>query len=140
MFDRFTEPVKRALIGAEAEVRALGHEQVETGHLLLALLGETDCVASRVLAALRVPVADVREQVEGSTDRGRRHAGGPVAFTEESKRALLFAGQESLRLGHGHIGTEHVLLGMIAVDGVAARLLAKHGVGFDDVRALAVRG
>lgn len=140
MFDRFTEPVKRALIDAEREVRALGHAQVETGHLLLALLGEADCVAAGVLTALGVPVADVREQVEGGTDRGRRHTGGVVAFTDESKRSLLYAGQESLRLGHRYVGTEHVLLGLIAVDGVAARLLAKYGVGFDEVRAFAVRG
>lgn len=57
-------------------------------------------------------------------------------FTERAKKALFFAQQEAIRLGHNYIGTEHLLLGVIQEgNGVAAKALLTMGIGLEQVRA-----
>jgi len=56
-------------------------------------------------------------------------------FTDRSRRALILAQEEARLLGHDHIGTEHLLIGLIDErDGIAARVLAEHGVTRQAVR------
>ena len=56
-------------------------------------------------------------------------------FTEHAKRALTFAQEEAERYGHGHIGTEHLLLGLLRdEEGMAGRELAALGVTLTEVR------
>ena len=56
-------------------------------------------------------------------------------FTDRSRRALVLAQQEAHLLGHDHIGTEHLLIGLIdEEDGIAARVLAELGVTRQAVR------
>ena len=57
-------------------------------------------------------------------------------FTGRARRVLVLAQQEAADLGHGFIGTEHILLGLLAEhDGVAARALASLEVSLDAARA-----
>jgi ATP-dependent Clp protease ATP-binding subunit ClpA len=49
-------------------------------------------------------------------------------FTQEARKATVDAQGVARRLGHGHIGTEHLLLGLLATDGIAARVLGGLGV------------
>lgn len=57
-------------------------------------------------------------------------------FTDRARRVLVFAQEEAARLGHGHVGTEHLLLGLVhEEEGVAAQALESLGVSLDDVRA-----
>jgi ATP-dependent Clp protease ATP-binding subunit ClpC len=59
-------------------------------------------------------------------------------FTEPARQVVVFAQDEARGLGHDHLGTEHLLLGLIREDrGAAARVLASAGVGQEDVRARA---
>ncbi len=61
--------------------------------------------------------------------------GGHISFTPRSKKVLELSLREALALRHGHIGTEHVLLGIIREgEGLAAEILVLHGVGLDDLR------
>ncbi|MFI6513426.1 Clp protease N-terminal domain-containing protein [Streptosporangium sp. NPDC050855] len=56
-------------------------------------------------------------------------------FTDRARRVVVLAQEEARRLGHGHIGTEHILLGLIREeDGVAGRALQRFGIGGDQVR------
>ncbi|HEX9067552.1 MAG TPA: Clp protease N-terminal domain-containing protein, partial [Ktedonobacterales bacterium] len=55
-------------------------------------------------------------------------------FTEQARRALSLAQEEALRFNHNYIGTEHLLLGLIRVDGVSARVLSRLGLDSDRVR------
>ena len=57
-------------------------------------------------------------------------------FTERARKVLALAQQEAVRMGHGHIGTEHVLLGLVHDgEGVAAKALLSLNVDLDTVRA-----
>jgi ClpA/ClpB-like protein len=68
--------------------------------------------------------------------------GGPVMypferFTEHAKKVLSLAQEEAYNLGHGHIGTEHLLLGLLQEgEGLGARALAALGVTIEAVRPL----
>ena len=57
-------------------------------------------------------------------------------FTERARQAVVLAQDEARLFGHGHIGTEHLLLGVLREEeGVAAEVLAALGVTLADVRA-----
>jgi ATP-dependent Clp protease ATP-binding subunit ClpC len=57
-------------------------------------------------------------------------------FTDRARRVVVLAQEEARRLNHGHIGTEHVLLGLLGEeDGVAARALQSFGIGLEQVRS-----
>lgn len=66
-----------------------------------------------------------------------RPGGGGLGLGRGALRAVvLLARQEAVALGHGHVGTEHLLLGILSEgDGGGARALAELGVRADDVRA-----
>ena len=55
-------------------------------------------------------------------------------FTEQAKKALSLAQEEAHRLKHNYIGTEHLLLGLVRGEGVAAKVLQKLGVELQTVR------
>jgi ATP-dependent Clp protease ATP-binding subunit ClpC len=58
-----------------------------------------------------------------------------IPFTEQTKQALHYAAEEADRLRHGHIGTEHLLLALLRVQGsVAASILERHGMSIDAER------
>ncbi len=96
------------------------------------------------LAMLGIDLAEVRRQAEetfgpGALDRTRaahgRWRGGHIPFAHDAKKALELALREAVRLGHGCIGTEHLLLGLLH-DGQARDVLVARGVGLDGTRAL----
>ncbi|WP_446219311.1 Clp protease N-terminal domain-containing protein [Micromonospora sp. IBHARD004] len=63
----------------------------------------------------------------------RRYVGGP--FSPRSKKVLELALREAIRLRHHHIGTEHILLGLLREGhGLAALVLTEAGVDLDDLR------
>jgi ATP-dependent Clp protease ATP-binding subunit ClpA len=96
------------------------------------------------LATLGIDLEEVRRQAEetfgpGALDRthaarGRWH-GGHIPFERDAKKALELGLREAVRLGHGFIGTEHLLLGLLH-DGRARDVLVARGVGLDGTRAL----
>ena len=62
-------------------------------------------------------------------------------FTERAQRALQLAAREAGRFNHPYIGTEHLLLGLVALgEGVAVEVLEELGVALDDVRIAVERG
>ena len=61
--------------------------------------------------------------------------GGHIPLTPRSKKVLELALREALRLRHGYIGTEHMLLALVAAsEGLAAAILVRHGVDLLDLR------
>ncbi len=61
-------------------------------------------------------------------------------FTERAQKAILLAQEEAKRLKHNYVGTEHILLGLLAeAEGIAAKVLNQAGVNLDKARNEVVR-
>jgi ATP-dependent Clp protease ATP-binding subunit ClpC len=112
MFERFTERARNAVVLAQGEARGLKHDYIGTEHLLLGLLREEDGLAARTLGGVGLVLADVRASV-GSAN-GEEVATGQIPFTKHAKRALETALLTANRWGHGFVGTEHLLAGLLA--------------------------
>jgi ATP-dependent Clp protease ATP-binding subunit ClpC len=136
MFERFTEQARRAVAQARDEARATGHSRAGTEHLLLGLLGEDEGVAAQALASLGVDRPAVREHVTQAGSAPASGAAGPpptsgdVSWTPAAQNVLECALREALRLGHNHIGTEHLLLSL-ASDPTCEGALTLAALGLD---------
>jgi ATP-dependent Clp protease ATP-binding subunit ClpC len=136
VFERFTERARQVVVLAQDEARTLKHNYIGTEHLLLGLLREPEGVAKRVLESLGITGENVRGQVVRIVGEGEGPvAAGQIPFTPRAKKVLELSLREALSLGHRHIGTEHVLLGLIREsEGVAARILLDFDADAEKVR------
>ena len=122
VFNRYTDLSRHAVVLSQEAARNYKHKYIGTEHLLLGLLDEPKGLAARLLVAEAGSVDAVRQAIEqqlpppdGKTPRGH------IPFTPQGKRGIEEAAKESAALGHDFIGTEHLLLGLLAVeDGGAA--------------------
>jgi ATP-dependent Clp protease ATP-binding subunit ClpA len=123
MFERFTESARQVIVQAQGEARALHHGHIGTEHILLGLLLEDEGVAAWALAKFDVSVDSVREQVVATVET-QDPGTGQLPFTPHAEELLERALREALSLGHNYIGTEHVLLAVLAEeDSAGARIL-----------------
>jgi hypothetical protein len=140
VFERFTETARRAVVLAQQAARDLGHRYIGTEHLLLGLLGTEGSVARDVLTEFRLSPSAIRSKIIEVEGRSNESPAGQIPFTPRTKKVLELSLREALSLGHSHIGTEHLLLGLVREnEGVAARLLADANVEVDAVREAIVR-
>jgi ATP-dependent Clp protease ATP-binding subunit ClpC len=140
MFDRFAEGARRVVVLANTEARALKHQHIGTEHLLLGLIGERDGTAAAALAGVGVTLDGARRRIEEIVGTGDEEPGEHMPFTPRLKEVLELSLREALRLGHRHIDTEHILLGLVREGrGTAARVLADLGADPDRVRQQVVR-
>jgi ATP-dependent Clp protease ATP-binding subunit ClpC len=136
VFERFSDRARRVVVLAQEEARLLDHDYIGTEHLLLGLAAEEEGVAARALAQLGIDLGTVRREVEEVVGRGHTTPSGHIPFTRRAKKALESSLREALDLGHNHIGTEHILLGLVRDhEGAAAEVLAKRAVSPEAVRA-----
>ena len=142
MFERFTERARQVVVLAQDEARALGHDYIGTEHLLLGLLREEHGLGARTLGGLGITLEAVRGQVLAAAGQGASTpTQGQMPFSPRGKRALELSLREALGLGHNHIGTEHLLLGLVRQqEGTASTIL--HALGHDEetVRNEVTRG
>ena len=135
MFERFSDRARRVVVLAQEEARMLNHDYIGTEHILLGLIHEGEGVAAEALESLGISLDAVRQQVEEIIGQGKVPPSGNIPFTPRAKKVLELSLRESLQLGHNHIGTEHILLGLIREgEGVAAQVLVKLGADLDRVR------
>ena len=132
--ERFTERAQEALVRAQEILLRLQHTQMDTEHLLLALLEQPDGVIPQVLQRIGVDAAAIRARVEqllSLTPRNYGYPGGQVQvfITYRLKKALDTAEAEATRLRDDYISTEHLFLGIVAErDGTIARILQEFGL------------
>jgi ATP-dependent Clp protease ATP-binding subunit ClpC len=141
MFERFTERAKKVINPlAKEEARRLNHNFIGTEHLLLGLIREGGGVAVAVLESLGVDLESVRIEVENlTTPSSDTLTIGDPQFTPSAKKVLELAAEESQKLGHNYIGTEHLLLGLIQEgEGVATRALENLGVNYEKSRDMVI--
>jgi ATP-dependent Clp protease ATP-binding subunit ClpC len=133
VFERFTDRARRVLVLAQEEARLLNHGFIGTEHLLLGLIHEGDGIAAQALESLGISLEAVRDRVEEKIGPSGSDLTGSPPFTPRAKKVLELSLREALQLGHNHIGTEHILLGLVREgEGVAAQVLV--GLGADLLR------
>ena len=139
MFERFTDRARTVVVLAQEEARTLGHNSIGTEHLLLGLAAEGNGVAAKVLDDAGATVEVVRADVERIVGRVAGVPERRIPFTPRAKKVLEYSLREALKLSHNYIGTEHILLGIVAEgQGVAAQILASHGLGPEETRTRVV--
>ncbi len=135
MWQRFTERTRRVIFYAQEEAARQHVEYVGTEHLLLGLIREDDSVAARILQRLGVNPDQLRQEVERQVALGQDELGLEMQLTHDAKCVIDLAYEEARRLRNKHLGTEHLLLGLIRQEkAIAAEVLARVGVDLERAR------
>jgi len=136
MFERYTEPARHVLFFSRYEASQLGSVSIEPEHLLLGLLREEKGLASQIFAHAALPLEALRKEIERLVVFHQRvPTSVELPFSAEAKRVLVATAAEADRLSHDHIGTEHLLLGLLRKQGsVAESILTKHSLRLEAVR------
>jgi hypothetical protein len=135
MFERFTEKARRVIFFARYDASVYGSPTIETEHLLLGILHEDYKIAKHLLPRLR-PKSEIQAKIESKITRGERISTSvEMPLSNESKQALILASEEAKTIGHHHVGTEHLLLGLLRVGkGLASEILRENEADLDRVR------
>jgi ATP-dependent Clp protease ATP-binding subunit ClpC len=142
VFERFSNRARRVVGLAREEARRLGHPHIGTEHLLLGILIDGESRAAGTLAVAGASLETAREKVIEAVGRASGNGaagaaapagdggpkGGDLALTSRAKRALDRAGRFSTQRRDAHVDTDHVLLGILDVEGTAGQVLRRLGV------------
>ena len=135
MFNRFTPRAQKVLQFAQEEAIRWKHEAIGTEHILLGLIREGGGIAAKALEAIDITPKMIETGIEELVGKGTENVGPIVHYTPRAKKVIELSVDESRKLGHAYIGTEHLLLALIREgEGVAARVLANTGVSINKAR------
>ncbi len=137
----FTDRVRKTLQYAREEAVRLHHPYVGVEHIVLGLLREGEGVAAAVMRECQVQPDALRARIEERFKAGEaaKSAGADLPYTSHGKHALERAMAEARALGYPYVGTEHLLLGVLAAPGPVPRLLADGGLTLERARDVTVR-
>jgi len=135
MFERYNEKARRVIFFARYEASQYGSPYIETEHMLLGILREDKALSLRFITP-RVTAEALRKEIDQhSTVRESVSTSIDLPLSNECKHILAHAAEESERLAHHIIGTEHLLLGILREqNSFAGELLQQHGLKIADVR------
>jgi hypothetical protein len=135
MFERYTERARRVIFFARYEASQFGNTTIETEHMLLGLIREDKNLTNRFLR-IHSSIESIRKEIEGRTViREKIPTAIDLPLSNECSRILAYAAEEAERLNHRHIGTEHLLLGMLREQKcVAAEILHERGLRLNAIR------
>jgi ATP-dependent Clp protease ATP-binding subunit ClpC len=135
VIDRFTDAAKKSMNLARQAAQRLRHDYLGTEHILYGLLEVDDPPTQSVFSGLHVDPADVRGELDrlvqagpGGEDRGQ------ISFTPRAKKVLELAMTSAGKLGDNHLGTEHLLLGLIQEgEGLGSQVLKSFDMTWENV-------
>src|SRR5688500_17518372 len=136
MFEKYNEKARRALFFARYEASKLGSRVIESEHILLGILREGEETVTEIFRRLQAKPEDVRREIEGERMFVERISStAELPLSEESKKILAYASHEADSMLHPYVGTEHLLIGLLRVDGcVGGRLQTARGLHLYGVR------
>ncbi len=138
-FDRFTERAQDAAARAYEILQRYGHNQVDTEHILTALLEQNDGVVPQILERLNVDPAAIRmrlDEILHASPKAAIYGQGTnqVFITPRVKRIIDLANEEANRLRDEYISTEHIFLAILSERNTAvAKILNDHNIVRDRV-------
>jgi ATP-dependent Clp protease ATP-binding subunit ClpC len=133
-FDRFTERAQEAAQRAAEIIQRYGHNQIDTEHILLALIEQPQGVISQILEYLKVDTESLTERLDyilRTSPKANIFGGGAgqIFITPRVKRIIDLANEEANKLKDEYISTEHLFLAILSERSTpAARLLEGAGV------------
>jgi ATP-dependent Clp protease ATP-binding subunit ClpC len=129
VFEKFNEKARRALFFARYEASKLGSRVIESEHVLLGILREGEETVSELLRRFHVKPEEIRREIEGERVFVERISStAELPLSEESKKILAYAAHEAESMLHSAVGSEHLLVGILRVEGCTAlRVLTQHG-------------
>ena len=136
MFEKYNEKARRALFFARYEASKLGSRVIESEHILLGILREGEESVTELFRRLKVKPEVLRKQIEGEKVFVERISStAELPLSEESKKVLAYGSHEAESMLHPSVGSEHLLIGLLRVDGcLAMRTLTQHGLDLYSVR------
>ncbi|MFO7917807.1 MAG: AAA family ATPase [Anaerolineae bacterium] len=137
-FDRFTEKAQEAATLAYEVMLRYKHSQLDTEHMLLALLEQPDSIVPELLERLDVDVRRIRRRVAGVLEANAKLASSgtsnfqQVYITPRVKRLMERANEEASRRDDEYISTAHMFLAILNTqDSAASRILSDEGVTYE---------
>lgn len=137
MYERFTDRARKVMQLANSEAQRFNHEYIGTEHILLGLVKEGTGVAANILKNLDVDLRKIRLEVERLVRAGPDMVTmGKLPKTPLAEKVIEYAIEESRNLNHNHVGTEHLLLGLLRdYQATAGEVLRKLNLTEENVRA-----
>lgn len=115
-FSRFNEEARAVVVGAQQRARDAGNDTIGMGHLVLGLLAAPEGGAARAVVAQGVSLKDVQQLATATLPPAAASVPALIPFDEHVKDALQRSFAQAQRLEADTIGSEHVLLAVLAVD------------------------
>jgi hypothetical protein len=133
VFERYTEKARRVIFFARYEASHYGSPYIETEHLLLGLMRERPDILTELPSG---SAETIRKQIDAHTTfRPSQSTSVDLPLSNECKRVLAYGAEEAERLAHRHIGTEHLLLGLLREENsFAAAMLSERGMRLEQLR------
>ena len=138
-FDRFTERAQEAAQRAAEIIQRYGHNQIDTEHILLALIEQPGGVIPQILEKLNVSAETLNERLDATLRASPKAnifggGAGQIFITPRVKRIIDLANEEANRLKDEYISTEHIFLAILTERNTpAARILESAGLTRDRV-------
>ncbi len=141
MFERFNENVRRALFFARYEASRSASHQIATEHVLLGMLREADETLVDLCESVGIDVRELRDELLGEGVALDPVSSSPdLPLSEDTKKVLAFSVHEAESMGHGRVGTEHLVLGLLRIDDSnAAKYLTVRGFELFALREEVIR-
>ena len=133
-FDRFTERAQDAAQRAAEIIQRYGHNQIDTEHILLALIEQPQGVITQILESLKVDIEALTDRIDQqlrASPKANIYGGGAgqIFITPRVKRVVDMANEEANRLDDEFISTEHIFLAILSERNTAiSRLLNEEGI------------
>ncbi len=136
-FDKFTEKARRMMVLARQAAIAMKHNYIGQEHFLLGMAQIPDCLAMEALLVLGVSPEALKESVKQIIGPGQEPLPlGLLGLTPRAKRTIELAVEQARGLNHSYIGTEHLLLGLVAEgSGVGWGILTSMDVTMEKARS-----
>jgi len=140
MFERFTDKGRKIIILAREEAERHQNDYLGTEHLVLAILRETDGIALTIIKKMGLSSEQIRLEIERNLPGGgTTMTFGEIPFSPRVKKVIEYAVEEARLLGHNHIGSEHLLLGLLREEeGIGGKILRSLGANLLTARQLTV--
>ena len=136
VLEGYSVDARRVVSLATAEARQLGHSRVGTEHLLLGLLADSDGSTAATLRSAGATLAGARFTVSSVlTESTEARADDELPYTPRAQRALERAGRFARRSRDPEVTPDHVLLGVLDVEGLACQVMRGLGVDLARLRA-----